>query len=126
MLHTLAHIELNAVDLAWDSVVRYSYLGLDRQFYDDFARVADEESRHYGWCHQRLAELGHTYGDMDAHDLLWQGAGEARAAGPAFAAAADCCQARLDPEPPSPLQRQAAGTCAGGWRLSRSPRRHGG
>lgn len=42
-------------------------------FYMDFARVADDESRHFGWCIQRLAELGHEYGDMPAHDLLWEG-----------------------------------------------------
>ena len=36
--------------------------------------MADEEARHYGWCHQRLGELGHHYGEMEAHDLLWQGA----------------------------------------------------
>ena len=44
------------------------------EFYADFARVADDESRHLGWCLQRLAELGHAYGDMDAHNLLWEGA----------------------------------------------------
>ncbi|EFJ49236.1 hypothetical protein VOLCADRAFT_104455 [Volvox carteri f. nagariensis] len=73
MLHNLAHIELNAIDLAWDTVARFSPLGLPDQFYEDFARVADDESRHLGWCLQRLGELGHRYGDMDAHDLLWQG-----------------------------------------------------
>lgn len=43
-------------------------------FYEDFARVADDESRHFGWCVQRLGELGYAYGDMPAHDLLWEGA----------------------------------------------------
>ena len=37
-------------------------------------RVADDESRHLGWCLQRLEELGHDYGDMAAHNLLWEGA----------------------------------------------------
>ncbi|PNH08178.1 hypothetical protein TSOC_005263 [Tetrabaena socialis] len=36
-------------------------------------RVTDDVSRHLGWCLQRLSELGHAYGDMDAHDLLWKG-----------------------------------------------------
>ena len=36
--------------------------------------MADDESRHLGWCLQRLAELGHAYGDLPAHDLLWEGA----------------------------------------------------
>ena len=73
-LHNLAHIELNAIDLAWDTVVRFSSLDLDPQFYSDFAHVADDESRHLLWCLQRLQELGVAYGDMPAHDLLWQGA----------------------------------------------------
>ena len=60
MLHILAHIELNAVDLAWDTVVRFSKDSdvLDHQFFADFAHVADDESRHFGWCSQRLSELG--------------------------------------------------------------------
>lgn len=73
-LHNLAHIELNAIDLAWDTVVRFSPLNLDHQFYSDFAHVADDESRHLLWCLQRLEELGVSYGDIPAHDLLWQGA----------------------------------------------------
>lgn len=60
MLHNLAHVELNAIDLAWDTVARFSpflhVLGYD--FFDDFAHVADDESRHFLWCSQRLAELG--------------------------------------------------------------------
>ncbi|GMH43850.1 hypothetical protein BSKO_11784 [Bryopsis sp. KO-2023] len=74
MLHNLAHIELNAIDLAWDTLVRFSHLGLEDSFYTDFAHVADDESRHFGWCVQRLSELGHAYGDMAAHDMLWASA----------------------------------------------------
>jgi hypothetical protein len=77
VLHNVAHIELNAVDLALDTVVRFSRLGLPPAFYLDFMRVADEESRHFGWCYQRLTELGAAYGDMPAHDLLLQGAAAA-------------------------------------------------
>jgi hypothetical protein len=44
------------------------------EFFADFARVADDESRHLGWCMQRLEELGHAYGDMGAHNVLWDGA----------------------------------------------------
>jgi uncharacterized ferritin-like protein (DUF455 family) len=36
-------------------------------------RVADDESRHLGWCLQRLEELGYSYGCMPAHNLLWEG-----------------------------------------------------
>lgn len=60
MLHNSAHVELNAVDLAWHTVVRFSQYQeeLGDGFFGDFARVADDESRHFGWCQQRLAELG--------------------------------------------------------------------
>ncbi|KAG2320213.1 hypothetical protein Bca4012_053487 [Brassica carinata] len=72
MLHTLAHIELNAIDLAWDTVARFSpfFDVLGREFFDDFAHVADDESRHFMWCSQRLAELGFKYGDIPANNLL--------------------------------------------------------
>ena len=61
--HNLAHIELNAIDLAWDTVVRFSSASgeLESQFFADFAHVADDESRHCLWCLQRLAELGFRY-----------------------------------------------------------------
>ena len=60
MLHNLAHVELNAIDLAWDTVVRFAPLRdmLGDGFFADFARVADDESRHFRWYSQRLAELG--------------------------------------------------------------------
>lgn len=74
MLHNLAHVELNAIDLAWDTVVRFSPHSeiLGKGFFEDFAHVADDESRHFAWCSQRLAELGFSYGDMPAHNLLWR------------------------------------------------------
>jgi uncharacterized ferritin-like protein (DUF455 family) len=72
-LHNLAHVELNAIDLAWDTVCRFAHLRLPDDFYLDFARVADDESRHLGWCLQRMSELGTHYGDMPAHNLLWEG-----------------------------------------------------
>lgn len=63
MLHNLAHVELNAIDLAWDTVVRFSpYLDvLGHGFFIDFAHVADDESRHFTWCLQRLSELGFRF-----------------------------------------------------------------
>ncbi|XP_062152808.1 uncharacterized protein LOC133861111 isoform X3 [Alnus glutinosa] len=74
MLHNLAHVELNAIDLAWDTVVRFSPFSeiLGEGFFADFAHVADDESRHFAWCSQRLSELGFKYGDMPAHNLLWR------------------------------------------------------
>ncbi|ESQ36295.1 hypothetical protein EUTSA_v10007851mg [Eutrema salsugineum] len=72
MLHNLAHVELNAIDLAWDTVARFSPFSdlLGHNFFDDFAHVADDESRHFLWCSQRLAELGFKYGDIPANNLL--------------------------------------------------------
>ena len=107
-------MELNAIDLAWDTIARFSDAGMPLAFFTDFAHIADDESRHFGesqaawhcmrckrrqtrwrvrsvlvahmvsvyarldcgagWCSQRLAELGHAYGDMPAHSILWQGA----------------------------------------------------
>lgn len=47
-LHNLAHVELNAIDLAWDTVARFAHVGLPPTFFADFAHVADDESRHFG------------------------------------------------------------------------------
>jgi uncharacterized ferritin-like protein (DUF455 family) len=72
LLHAVAHIELNAVDLAWDLIARFEPAGSG--FYDDWVRVADEEARHYGLLAERLTEYGAAYGDLPAHDGLWQAA----------------------------------------------------
>lgn len=56
-------------------VLRFAPAGLPRAFYADFARIADEESRHLSWCLQRLRELGHAYGCMPAHNLVRWGRG---------------------------------------------------
>ncbi len=70
LLHAVAHIELNAVDLAWDLIARFEAPG--DGYYDDWVRVADEEATHHGLLAGRLAEYGATYGDLPAHDGLWQ------------------------------------------------------
>lgn len=73
-LHAIAHIELNAVDLAWDAVYRFRDFPDDAaaDFAADFVRTADDEARHFQLLAARLAELGHTYGDFDAHNGLWE------------------------------------------------------
>ncbi|XP_029125837.1 CBL-interacting serine/threonine-protein kinase 4-like [Cajanus cajan] len=62
------------IGLGWDTVVRFSSYNeiLGEGFFADFAQVADDESRQFSWCAQRLAELGFKYGDMPAHNLLWR------------------------------------------------------
>jgi len=74
LLHALAHIELNAIDLAWDIIARFTEEKLPRDFYDDWVKVADEEAKHFQLLSDRLEELGARYGDLPAHDGLWQAA----------------------------------------------------
>ncbi len=78
LLHALAHIELNAVDLAWDIVARFTHEGLPHDFYDDWVRVADEEAKHFTLLAERLAGLGAAYGELPAHDGLWEAAVETK------------------------------------------------
>ena len=69
LVHAVAHIEFNAINLAWDAVARFR--GLPFDYYRDWDGVAVDEARHFGWLAARLADLGHAYGDFDAHDGLW-------------------------------------------------------
>jgi uncharacterized ferritin-like protein (DUF455 family) len=69
-LHAIAHIEFNAIDLAWDAV--YRFRGMADAFYADWVEVADDEARHFALLAARLAELGYAYGDFDAHNGLWE------------------------------------------------------
>ena len=74
LLHALAHIELNAIDLAWDIIARFSHEPLPRLFFDDWVGVAAEEAAHFELLAKRLAEFGASYGDLPAHDGLWESA----------------------------------------------------
>ncbi len=74
LLHALAHIELNAIDLAWDVLARFGDPTLPRGFYDDWVGVATEEAEHFALLTARLATLGAAYGDLPAHDGLWEAA----------------------------------------------------
>jgi uncharacterized ferritin-like protein (DUF455 family) len=78
LLHAIAHIELNAIDLAWDLIARFADPTLPRDFYDDWVRVGAEEGAHFELVAGRLAALGAAYGDLPAHDGLWQAALETR------------------------------------------------
>ena len=74
LLHALAHIELNAIDLAWDLIARFAPEHPPRAFFDDWVSVADEEATHHGLIAERLRALGAAYGDLPAHDGLWEAA----------------------------------------------------
>lgn len=70
LVHAVAHIEFNAINLAWDAVYRFP--GMPAEYYRDWASVAADEARHFALLQARLGELGHAYGDFPAHDGLWQ------------------------------------------------------
>jgi uncharacterized ferritin-like protein (DUF455 family) len=70
LLHALAHIEFNAINLALDAVWRFR--DMPEPFYGDWLRVAAEEAHHFTLLAARLAEFGHAYGDLPAHDGLWE------------------------------------------------------
>jgi uncharacterized ferritin-like protein (DUF455 family) len=74
LVHSLAHIELNAVDLTWDLVGRFAHVSMPGSFIDDWVQVGLEEATHFRMVSDRLRELGSTYGDLPAHDGLWQAA----------------------------------------------------
>ena len=74
LLHALAHIELNAIDLAWDLVARFCSEPLPRAFFDDWVGIAAEEAMHFDLLARRLADFGAGYGDLPAHDGLWESA----------------------------------------------------
>lgn len=70
LLHALAHIEFNAINLALDAIWRFP--GLPEDFYRDWLTVAVEESLHFEMLQQHLVTLGCTYGDLPAHNGLWE------------------------------------------------------
>src|SRR6478609_5404684 len=69
LLHAIAHIEFNAINLALDAAWRFE--GMPEEFHHDWVRVAAEESLHFTLLADHLATLGHAYGDFEAHDGLW-------------------------------------------------------
>ncbi|MEZ5895640.1 MAG: ferritin-like domain-containing protein [Parvularculaceae bacterium] len=79
LLHAIAHIEFNAIDLAFDMAARFAgeidQSGLDTAaFISDWFAVGADEARHFRWLDHRLAQLGARYGDLPAHDGLWEAA----------------------------------------------------
>ncbi len=78
LLHAIAHIELNAVDLALDIVARFTTERVPHSFFDGWMQVAYEEAKHFRMVRDRLRQLGADYGDLPAHDGLWQAAHSTR------------------------------------------------
>ena len=73
MLHAIAHIELNAIDLAFDMVARFGGM-MPRRFTDEWIKVGEDEARHFTLLCGRLKSVHMKYGDLPAHDGLWQSA----------------------------------------------------
>ena len=79
LLHAVAHIEFNAIDLAADMITRFTLdphiKDTDRvAFIRDWSRVCGEEAKHFSMVRARLQSLGTDYGDYDAHGGLWEAA----------------------------------------------------
>ena len=74
LLHAVAHIELNAVDLHWDIIARFSDQPMPLGFYDDWVQAADDESKHFNLMCDCLEAAGSHYGAMPAHAFMWQAA----------------------------------------------------
>ena len=72
LIHAIAHIEFNAINLALDATCRFG--DLPPAYAEDWLGVAQDEARHFGWLSARLAQLGHAYGDFPAHNGLWEAA----------------------------------------------------
>jgi uncharacterized ferritin-like protein (DUF455 family) len=74
MIHAVAHIELNAVDLHWDLIARFGHIDLPIGFFDDWVKAADEESKHFNLVCDCLEAAGSFYGALPAHAGMWQAA----------------------------------------------------
>lgn len=71
LLHSLAHIEINAVEIAWDTIIRFSHRRLPSEFYCDFLSIAADEARHFNMLCDRLKLHNSYYGAIPGHDNLW-------------------------------------------------------
>jgi len=69
-IHAICHIEFNSINLALDAIYRFQEM--PHQYYADWIRVANEETTHFSLIKDYLESVGHSYGDFDAHNGLWQ------------------------------------------------------
>jgi uncharacterized ferritin-like protein (DUF455 family) len=70
LVHALAHIEFNAINLALDAIWRFA--DMPREYYEDWLQVAAEEAYHFSLLNTHLESLGYAYGDFPAHNSLWE------------------------------------------------------
>lgn len=76
LIHAICHIEFNAINLAWDIIVRFKDMPLE--FYQDWMRVAYEEAQHFSMLVKCLEKRQYVYGDFNAHNGLWDAAIQTR------------------------------------------------
>jgi len=76
MMHAFAHIEFNAINIAWDAVYRFN--DMPDQYYDDWSRIAQEEAYHFTLINDYLISMGYEYGSFVAHAGLWEMVEETR------------------------------------------------
>jgi uncharacterized ferritin-like protein (DUF455 family) len=69
LIHAVAHIEFNAINLALDALCRFT--GMPPEYYRDWLQVAEDEARHFNEINKRLKKLNYKYGDFPAHRGLW-------------------------------------------------------
>ena len=74
LLHALAHIELNAVDLHWDLIARFTHVPMPLGFFDDWVKAADDEAKHFTLICDCLERAGSFYGALPAHAGMWRAA----------------------------------------------------
>ena len=70
LIHAIAHIEFNAINLALDAV--YRFRDMPDEYYSDWLKVASEEAYHFSLLNNRLEEMGYHYGEFPAHNGLWE------------------------------------------------------
>ncbi len=110
LLHALAHIELTAIDLAWDIVARFVADSPPKAFYDDWVQVAVDEALHFEMLEREMDKVGLAYGDLPAHDGLWEAATKTAGSLSARLAIVPCThEARGLDTTPATLERLRAG-----------------
>lgn len=70
LIHAIAHIEFNAINLALDAVWRFA--DMPKTYYADWLKVAAEEAYHFNLLHAHLQQMGYGYGDFSGHNSLWE------------------------------------------------------
>ena len=70
LIHAIAHIEFNAINLALDAV--YRFRDMPDKYYTDWLKIASEEAYHFSLLNERLKKMGYNYGDFPAHNGLWE------------------------------------------------------